>query len=615
MLSWFRNNAKIFLIAVVVIFVGMIFLEWGAGGVQNAEADKLFIGSVNGEGLQASSFDAVRSEVYTGLENQMQRMGDPDPESQLALMYNDINNTAFEVLVDRTLQAEYLKRLGWQAVDPSMAEPLLQAQLRLMGIEDPESYMNEYRNDPNFRMTLYQMIVQADMAMFDAAAGLQSMISGREVEFLLSDAMTTVTARYTPFRSAPLMPTEDELREFYDANPDLFINSPGARIRYAVFMVQPDDADLAATLAIVDSLAVAGVGTPDTLTITRSQLEEFAGWNIDIAVGELSQPFAAASLGESMIRACHSIELLSVVSSLEDTTGQSDTLTMVHWEVPLFPGYRTVRDSFWVLEEQAENILASEFPGVAGQSLADYGEFVIDQNTVPSAEIPQSLISFATDSIWADSIGPVFYIPSFSGGYPALMVARKLEDIPGGPIDYQEALDTNIILMECYTSRQNAESQAMAMQALEELTAAGVSLTAWAEAESLEVYNTQEFSPVMVRQWAASDQASYRGLLGCADFADVSLMTPEFTVTGPFVSNGVAYLAEVVSRTEAQMPENVSQIAGFYLSLQGGYQGLYTKRLMDTIRSGAEIEDLRVQYYTTMDSLRTEYAATQEALE
>ena len=52
MLTWFRNNAKIFLIVIVVIFVGMIFLNWGRGGLQSVEIDKLTVGSVNETGLQ-----------------------------------------------------------------------------------------------------------------------------------------------------------------------------------------------------------------------------------------------------------------------------------------------------------------------------------------------------------------------------------------------------------------------------------------------------------------------------------------------------------------------------------------------------------------------------------
>ena len=615
MLTWFRNNAKIFLIAIVVIFVGMIFLEWGRGGMQNVEVDKLVVGSVNGTGLQPTSYDYVRDEVYNGLMIQMQRMGDPDPENQLALMYNDINNTAFEVLVDRTLQDEYLKLLGWEQVKPSMAEALLRTQLRMVGIEDPDGYMKEYRNDPNYGSTLYQIVTQADMAMFDAAISLENLISADEVKFLLSDVMTSVSARYIPFRSSPELPSDDELREFYEANTDLFVTSPGARIRFATFAIQPAEEDIEATLAMVDSLAISGAGMPDTFIVTREQLAGFSGWNIDLSTGDLSQPFLAASMSHASLSAGHSVELLSVRSAEEDTSSSSDTLTLVHWEIPLFPGYRTVRATFWDLEESAEEILISEFPVYAQQSLVDYGELTIDLTTVPSENIPQSLISFATDSIWMDSIGPVFYIPSFSTGHPALMVARKLGEIPGGQLSYQEALDSNQILLEFYTQRQGEESLALASSALADIRSCGNSLAVWAEAESLEVYDTQQFTPVSVRQWAVSDESAYRGLLGCEDFADVSLIADEYTVLGPFSNNGVAYLAEIVTRTEAQMPENSAQLAGFYLSVQNTHHQLYSSRLMTSIRANADILDQRVQYYNTMDSLRAGYVATQEAQE
>ncbi|MCK5785633.1 MAG: SurA N-terminal domain-containing protein [Candidatus Sabulitectum sp.] len=615
MLTWFRNNAKIFLIAIVVIFVGMIFLEWGRGGIQNVQADELVVGTVNGTGLQPTSYDYVRDEVYNGMKLQMQRMGDPDPENQLALMYNDINNTAFEVLVDRTLQSEYLRLLGWEPVKVSMAEALLKSQLQLVGIEDPDSYIDEYRGDPNFGSTLYQMISQADMAMYDAAVSLENMISANEVEFLLGDVMTTVTARYIPFSSSPELPSSEELETFYEANTNLFVTSPGARIRFATFAVQPTEEDVNVTLAMVDSLAISGTGQPDTFSIIREQLEGFAGWNIDLAPGDLSQPFIAASMNQTSLSAGHSVELLSVRNSAEDTTGSNDTLTLVHWEIPLFPGYRTVRATFWDLEEEAENILLTEFPVHDQQALMDYGELIIDLNTVPSADIPQSLISFATDSIWMDSIGPVFYVPSFSTGYPALMVARKLEDVPGGQLSYQEALDNNSILLELYSQRQSEESLALASSALESIVSSGNGLVAWAEAESIEVYDTQQFTPVSIRQWAASDQAAYRGLLGCTDFADFSLMAPEFTVLGPFSNNGVSYLVEIVTRTEPQMPETGPQLAGFYLSVQSSHHQLYSGRLMSAMRTNAEIADQRIQYYNTMDSLRAEYAATQEAME
>lgn len=613
MLTWFRDNAKIFLIAVVVIFVGMIFLQWGRGGLDDVQADKLVMGSVNGENLEPSWYDAARQEVYSTMENQMLNMGYPNSESQLALMYNEINDAAFDLMVDRTLQDEYLKKLGWEPVKLSMAQELLSAQLTLMGVQDPGSYIAEYRNDPNFNSTLMQLVSQADRSMFSTAVTMENMISADELTFMIEDAMTSLTARYIPFRASPDLPSEEQLEVFYNENTSLFTNEPGWRIRYATYMIQPSDEDLRVSLAIVDSLAIAGGGYPDTMMITREQLEAITGWQIDMAPGDISEPFTAASMTRAGMQSCHSIELLSRTAEEADTTAALDTLTIVHWEVPLFPGRDTVRQAFWDVEAAREEILASEMPMNTDYQLVDYGEYIIDLNTVPSPEIPQSMISFATDSIWADSIGPVFYLPSYAGTYPALTVARKTEEIAGGQVPFQEAFESNMILIEYYTELQNEEALQAAEDALQEIQASGMSLSEYAAAESLEVYNSQEFNPAMVRQWAASDEASYRGLLGCGDLADAALSVPEYTVTGPFSNNGIAYLVEISSRTEAQIPEERAQLAGFYLSMQGSYNSRYTARLMDTLRGSAEIVDSRDDYYNTMDSLRADYAARQEA--
>ena len=615
MLTWFRNNAKIFLIVIVVIFVGMIFLNWGRGGLQNVEAEKLTVGQVNGTGLQPANYDYARQEVYENLKNQMQQMGDPDPENQLALMYNEINNTAFEILVERTLQNEYLTKLGWESVDPSMAEALLKTQLIMFGIEDVDGYLNEYKEDPNYGATLYQVLGMADRGMFNSALSLENMISNSEVEFLLGDVMTTITARYIPFRANPPMPSDEALREYYDNNTEDFVVVPGARIRYATFSIAPSEDDIDITMGMVDSLAISGGGVPDTILVTREQLTQFLGWSVNLSVGELSEPFTASSMSQPSLRACHSLELLSVSTTLEDTTGLLDTLNIVHWEVPLFPSYDTIRENFWNLETDAEEILATEFPSYNQQMIIDSGEMIIDNNSIVGAAMPQSLISFATDSIWADSIGPVFYIPQFSNGFPALMVARKLETFSGGQQTYEEVLANNSLLIEYYSNAQNDNSQILANEALNNIYANGYDLQEYADAESLTVYATQQFSPVSVRQWAVSDEAAYKGLLGCSEFANAATIATEYAVLGPFTNNGVSYLAEVISRTEPELPESPAQLAGFYLSVQNGHNGVYSSRLMAAMREDSDIQDQRVQYYSTLDSLRAQAVAAEEAME
>ncbi len=186
--------------------------------------------------------------------------------------------------------------------------------------------------------------------------------------------------------------------------------------------------------------------------------------------GEVSRPFTAASLANSGIQACHSIELLDVSAS-DDTSGAGDTLTIVHWEVPLFPGRNTLREAFWDLDGAIEEILAREVPSFSGYQLVDFGEMVIDGNTQPSESMPQPLISFATDTVWASTTGPVFYIPSFSGSYPALMLAEKIEEIEGGTIPLEEALESNLALSLYYSRLQNEAALRMAEEAAEEISA------------------------------------------------------------------------------------------------------------------------------------------------
>ncbi len=614
MLVWFRNNAKIFLIVIVVIFVGMIFLEWGRGGVDRAQADKMLMGTVNGQGIDPAQFDMARQEIYGNMENQMAGMGYPNAESQLALMYNDINEAAFDLVIDRTLQNDYLEMLGWDPVKMSMAEELLVAQLRLMGIQDPQGYIADYRNDPNFAGTLQQVAYSADRAMFSSAVSLENMISAEELEFMLNDAMTSVSARYVPFRASPPLPSVEELETFYVENPELFRRTAGATIRYATYMIQPGEEDLALTMGMVDSLAISGGGMPDTMSIIREQLETITGWSVDMSPGDVSRPFTAASLANAGIQACHSIELLDVSAS-DDTSGAGDTLVIVHWEVPLFPGRNTLREAFWDLDAAMEEILAREVPAYGNYQLVDFGEMVIDGNTVPSENIPQPLVSFATDTIWASTMGPVFYIPSFSGSYPALMLAEKTEEIEGGTISLEEALDSNLALTLYYSSLQEEAALAMASEAAGEIAASGIGLSEWARSDSLEVFETQPFTPIAVRQWSSSAEGAYRGFLGCEGLANAALTSPEFTVTGPFTNNGVAYLAEITSRTDPQIPEERSRLTGFYLSMQSSHNSLYTGRLMESMRNSADIVDSREQYYSTMDSLRADYAARQAALE
>lgn len=606
MLSWFRDNAKIFLVVIIVIFVVMIFVDWGSGRNRAAEAERMVMGSVNGQNILPTAYDAARNEVYASLKTQMERSGNPDPENELMILYSEINDAAFDLVVERTIQREFIRQLGWKPLDTGLAEPLVRAQIRLAGIPDPDTYLEQFKNDPNYGAASYQLLVQAERSRFDSAMNLFRMNSRAEAVFMALDAYMQVQARYIPFRATPPLPDNDQLTAFYNENQELFTLPPSAVLRYATILIPPTPEDEAFSLNLLDSLAMAGGGAPDTLSLTRRQMLENLQWNLELTPGNLSAPFMGRSLQNpsSAISSCHSVELLQL-SPGPDITGLEDTLLIVHWELPAYPSRETIRTTLWQIQDLRESLLQSSNPFVAEDlPIIDWGEMDITEDTPLTQGLSRAVVSFALDTVWTDSIGPVFYSPSYDGSYPALTVVRKLSQSSGGQLTLQEALNSGRLLVEAYTSLQTSEALDLANMALARCQSTGEDLAMLAGSDSLELYTTPPFAPMSVRLWAVSDEAAYRGLLGCAEFADVSALAPEFSVTGPFSNSGVVYLAEITTRTVPNLDSDPGMMASVYLSLEQGRSQDYNRSFLGVLRNAAEIEDLRDRFYATVDSLR-----------
>lgn len=606
MLSWFRDNAKIFLVVIIVIFVVMIFVDWGSGRSRAAQADRMVLGTVNGAPVLPGEYDAARNEVYTSLKTQMDRSGNPDPENELILLYNDINDAAFDLVVERTLQREFIQRLGWKPVHTGLADHLVRAQIRLAGIPDPDAYLQQFRTDPNYNSAAYQLLVQAERGRFDSAMNLLRMNSRAEALFIALDSYTQVQARYIPFRAAPALPDSAQMAAFYNDNPELFTIAPNAVLRFATVLITPTAEDQAYSLNLVDSLAMAGGGSPDTLRLTRAQMRESLGWDLDLVPGHLSAPFIGRSLAnpQSPISACHSVELLHAAPGPE-ADGVQDTLLIVHWELPAYPSRETIRSTLWNMQDLRAGLLETSNPFLNEElSIVDWGEMRVTADTPLTASLTRAMISFALDTVWTDSIGPVFYNPSFDGSYPALTAVRRLSYNAGGNMSLQEAMDSGRLLLETYTSLQTTEAEALASQALARCLETGMDLAMLAEADTLELYTTQLFSPMSVRMWAGSDEASYRGLLGCDGFADAASLAPEYTVTGPYSNGGVAYLAEVTGRSVPDLSTEQAAIVSVYISLEQGRSQEFNRGFLGFLREQASVEDRRPEFYAAVDSIR-----------
>ena len=605
MLNWFRDKAKIFLIAIIVTFVILIFVDWGRGtGRNRMSGSSLAVATVDGMRLTPELYDETFREVYSRLESQMQQQGDPSPSTELETMTEMIEDASYNEMVEGVLESRYLHRHGWPGASRSEAVALMKAQIALSGVSDPESYFEQYSATPGFVTMLDRYVEQIRAMLFPAAARMQNMASMSELEYYISAHYSPVAARYVVFRAQIPSPDEATLRSFYDSHPELFTDMPHSRIRYAVLGIQPGSEDYQRSLAVVDSLALSG-GSADTIVMTRGNVLGFTGLDSLTPVGVNSRPFMAPSLRSSMLQSVHEIRVLSLTPDGSDRSGASDTVRIVHWEQPVLPGMDVIRTTLYAVEDSRAALLSTEIPQTDSLTVLDWGELYVERSSTLPPDFPQSLNAFALDTVWTDSIGPAFYIPSFRGGYPAFLVARRLETIRDTTIvSFEDALDSNRLLLTAYSRIQADSSTAMASRALRFMRENGMTLGMYAQAESLQISTTPEFTSYAVAQAAQGDPEGYGGLLTNSDFALASLVAPLLTPIGPFRTGSSAALAEITSRSEMPMPGDPSVLSPMYLSVQGQHSLPAIRMFIDRLKRSADIVDMRTEYQAALDSLR-----------
>ena len=241
MLTWFRDNAKIFLIVIIVTFVLLIFVDWGTGRHRRHLPGLSAIARIDGKDIPPEEFDASISSVYSRIENQMRAVGHPSPERELSVMYGMIREAAFNEMIDSRLREGYLRSIGWDTPDGATGEAYIKVIFEMMGSTDVETSWEQF----NQNMSMMRS------AMFPAAGRMQNIASRAELAYRIAASYMPVTARFIAFQSSPPIPDDQQLRSFYDSHPELFTYPPNARVRYAVVAIQPDSSDMAVAAAAV----------------------------------------------------------------------------------------------------------------------------------------------------------------------------------------------------------------------------------------------------------------------------------------------------------------------------------------------------------------------------
>ncbi len=617
MLTWFRDNAKIFLIITIVIFVSLIFLRWGMGknGAPPKNPYQRPIAMVNGKKIMPDDYNRALQFLNNSYRNMLENMNNPDPEAMLILMADTLTEEAFRKLINEELKDEYLKKHGWDYLTLRQAEALLMVQIEMQsqGEADAEEYLETIKSEEPmvFNQYLYQALESVNSSIFPAAVSMVNMVSLDEVRYLESETRTVILARYILVDSMPPVPGEEYLRRYYAEKTEVFTRPSGSLLRYVTMQVRPSEEDYRAALDRIDSLAYASPGTP--FVSTRSQLETVFGDSLNLEKGRRTDPVLGFFSGNPSIDAYHVFLLDSTKTFRSDSITLADalrdTLFIKAWETPVLPGYNTIRRAMWDLESSMETLLESPVPNIPDtMNIIDFGEVEVIGRTPSTSWMPDEMLVFASDTTWNDPLGPVFYIPSYNGGYPAFAVVRRIEFFGADTLDYEEASESGMLLASAYKELRSEASTAKAEKIMRRLENSGMSLTEFAEAESLQANDTGQFTAAEIWMNSISDGEIPYDLLSSGDFALAVLSAPEFSPIGPFPTLRGSAIAEIISRTFP--PDEPERQIPSYISTQYGHQLLVESKLLEMLGEAAEIQDLREEWSEYLesveDSLRTE---------
>jgi len=623
MLTWLRDNAKIFLIATIVIFVALIFLRWGMGEGDNTPRNPYQrpIATVDGKDILPDEYQQALQSWSQQYRSMLERSGNPDPESMMLLMSAQISEEAFQGLIDQKLQGIYMKEHNWLDFTVEQAEELLIAQIGMQNLGEmtAREYLDMIKSEQPgvYQQYLYQTYMSASALRFPLASGMVSMASLEEADYLILDTRGQITARYIVINAAPPLPDEEYLQEIYETRSEFFCKPAGSLLRYITIQVLPVDSDLEFTMNRIDSLVYSTPG--EQIIATRSQIAGVFGDSIRIETGERTEPFLSMFSGNPSIRSYHvllldSLHESTVAFTLDSAAVLDDTLFLQSWEIPILPQYSTVRRIMWDLELGMEDMLAERIPAVPDSLvIVDLGEMLVEENTPLSGVISEELIAFASDTLWTDEMGPLFFNPSYMGGYPAFTMVRRLEFFPPDTTVYEEALDSGLLFETAmYTLRREAAG-VKAQEIIDDIHSSGINLAAYASIESLQVHSLPSFTAAQIRLNARMDTEAAGGILYSGEFAEAALIAPEFQVIGPFMTGTSCVIAEILSRQVSAEDQNMQALT--YISAQYGHEMLGSQYIISNLRESSNIHDLREEWTEYLEIVEDSLAAEQEQLE
>ncbi|MDE2846974.1 MAG: peptidylprolyl isomerase [Gemmatimonadota bacterium] len=247
-----RERTHVVMIILVIAFVGLIGLEWGADMTGRGPGGQNAVGSINGESV---SYEEMRFEVERQQEIDRQQQGGSVDEFRR----REIINEVWDQRVNLTLLEQHIGQQGISVTDAEILEAIRtnppeyirqQEMFQTDGEFDQTKYLQAL-NDPavegwTFLEDQYRMLLPRQKLVSRVVSGAR--VTDLEVRQAFVNQNERLTARYLLFDPEdqivePESITDEDIAAYYSEHPEVFLEDDRVSISYVMIPKQPSVAD------------------------------------------------------------------------------------------------------------------------------------------------------------------------------------------------------------------------------------------------------------------------------------------------------------------------------------------------------------------------------------
>lgn len=278
-----RERTHVVMIILVIAFVGLIGLEWGADMTGRGPGGQNAVGSINGESV---SYEEMRFEVERQQEIDRQQQGGSVDEFRR----REIINEVWDRRVNLTLLEQTIGQQGISVTDAEILEAIRtnppdyirqQEMFQTDGEFDQTKYLQAL-NDPAvegwaFLEDQYRMLLPRQKLVSRVVSGAR--VTELEVRQAFVNQNERLTARYLLFDPEdqdvePESITDEDIAAYYSDHPDAFLEDDQVSLSYVMIPKQPSVADSQRVVRQIDELYEQIVNGADFETLARDFSED-----------------------------------------------------------------------------------------------------------------------------------------------------------------------------------------------------------------------------------------------------------------------------------------------------------------------------------------------------